>query len=127
MGRFGTGQAIRRTEDQRLITGVGRYTDDISLQNHAYLYILRSPYAHGTITSLDVSEARQAAGVISVYTADDLTAAGIKDVVGAGTPASSLAEARPALQQPPLARERVRYVGEPVAGIVAESLAAGPD
>ena len=127
MGKFGTGQAIRRTEDQRFITGGGHYTDDISLPNQAYLYILRSPFAHGAITSLDVSEAGQAAGVIAVYTADDLAAAGIKDVVGAGTPPSSLSQARAALQQPPLARECVRYVGEPVAGIVADSLAAARD
>lgn len=127
MGKFGTGQAIRRTEDQRFITGDGHYTDDISLPNQAYLYVLRSPYAHGVITSLDISEARQAAGVIAVYTAQDLTAAGVGDVVGAGMPPSSLTEAKAALQQPPLARERVRYVGEPVAGIVAESLAAARD
>ncbi len=127
MGKFGTGQAIRRTEDQRFLTGDGRYTDDISLPNQAYLYILRSPYAHGTITSLEVSEARQAAGVIAIYTAQDLTAAGVGDVVGAGIPPSSLSEARPALNQPPLARERIRYVGEPVAGIVADSLAAARD
>ena len=127
MGKFGTGQAIRRTEDQRFITGDGHYTDDISLPNQAHLYLLRSPYAHGTITSLDVSEARQAAGVIAVYTAQDLTTAGVGDVVGAGMPPSSLTEARPALQQPPLARAHVRYVGEPVAGIVADSLAAARD
>ena len=127
MGKFGTGQAIRRTEDQRFITGDGRYTDDISLPDQAYLYVLRSPYAHGTITSLDVGEARKAAGVIAVYTAQDLTAAGVGDIVGAGMPPSSLTDARPALQQPPLARECVRYVGEPVAGIVADSLAAARD
>ena len=127
MGKFGTGQAIRRTEDQRFITGDGHYTDDISLPKQAYLYVLRSPYAHGVITSLDVGEARRAAGVIAVYTAEELTAAGVGDVVGAGMPPSSLTEAKPALQQPPLARERVRYVGEPVAGIVAESLAAARD
>ena len=50
MGKFGTGQAIRRTEDQRFITGDGHYTDDISLPKQAYLYVLRSPYAHGVIT-----------------------------------------------------------------------------
>ena len=127
MGKFGTGQAIRRSEDLRFITGDGRYTDDISFENQAYLYLLRSPYAHGRISTLDVEEARHAAGVIAVYTADDLTAAGIKDVVGAATPGSSLAEARDSLDQPPLARNKVRYVGEPVAAIVAESVAAARD
>jgi CO/xanthine dehydrogenase Mo-binding subunit len=82
VGKFGTGQAIRRSEDLRFITGDGQYTDDISLENQAYLYLLRSPYAHGRISTLEVAETRNAAGVIAVYTADDLTAAGIKDVVG---------------------------------------------
>jgi carbon-monoxide dehydrogenase large subunit len=127
MGKFGTGQAIRRIEDQRFLTGTGRYTDDICLEGQAYLYVLRSPYAHGEIVSVDTSEAMGADGVIAVYTAADLTAAGIRDVVGAAMPQSSLSEGRDALEQPPLARDRVRYVGEPVAGIVAESIAAARD
>lgn len=127
MGKFGTGQAIRRTEDQRFLTGSGRYTDDISLEDQTFLYLYRSQYPHGAITSLDVDDARNAPGIIAVYTAADLTAAGIRDVVGMATPGSSRAEAREALEQPPLARDRVRYVGEPVAGIVAESLAAAKD
>ena len=127
MGKFGTGQAIRRSEDQRFLTGKGEYTDDITLDNQAYLYILRSPYAHGVISSLDVTDARSASGVIAVYTADDLDAAGIRDVIGSGIPKSSLTPEREALRQPPLARERVRYVGEPVAAVVAESVSAARD
>lgn len=127
MGRFGTGQAIRRTEDQRFITGSGRYTDDISLAGQAYLYLFRSPYAHGKIALLDVSNARKTPGVVAIYTAKDLSAAGIRDLPGAGLPASSLTPARDTVPQPPLARDRIRYVGEPVAGIVAESLAAARD
>ncbi len=127
VGRFSTGQPVRRKEDQRFITGNGRYTDDITLDNQAYLYLFRSPYAHGVITTLDVAEARKSAGVVAVYTANDLTDAGIKDLIGADIPSSSLSEAKKALRQPPLARGRIRYVGEPVAGIVAESLAAARD
>jgi len=127
VGRFSTGQPVRRKEDQRFITGSGRYTDDITLDNQAYLFLFRSPYAHGAITTLDVAEARKSDGVLAVYTADDLTDAGIKDVMGADMPPSSQSEARSALCQPPLARGRVRYVGEPVAGIVAESVAAARD
>ncbi len=127
MGRFSTGQPVTRKEDQRLITGNGRYTDDITLDGQAFLTLFRSPYAHGAITKLDVDGARKAAGVLAVYTADDLTAAGIRDVIGMDLPASSQSEAKSALRQPPLARGRVRYVGEPVAGIVAESLAAARD
>ena len=122
VGRFSTGQPVRRKEDQRFITGSGRYTDDITLDGQAYLYLFRSPYAHGAITTLDVADARKSEGVLAVYTAADLTDAGVKDVMGADMPPSSQSEARSALRQPPLARGRVRYVGEPVAGIVAESL-----
>ncbi len=127
VGRFSTGQPVRRKEDQRFITGNGRYTDDITLDNQAYLYLFRSPYAHGVITALDVAEARKSAGVVAVYTAEDLAAAGIKDLIGANMPPSSRSEAKNALRQPPLARGRIRYVGEPVAGIVAESFAAARD
>lgn len=127
MGRFSTGQAVRRKEDQRFITGSGQYTADISFADQAYLYVFRSPYAHGKISTLDVADARTAAGVIAVYTADNLNAAGISDITGSDMPASSKSEAKKALLQPPLARHRVRYVGEPIVGIVAESLDAARD
>lgn len=127
MGKFGIGQAIRRKEDQRFITGSGRYTDDIAFDNQSWLYLFRSPFSHGVIKRLDTTGARNSAGVIAVYTADDLTAAGVRDVPGAGMPASSRSAAIKALRQPPLARGRVRYVGEPVAAIVAESLPQAKD
>lgn len=127
MGKFSTGQPVRRKEDQRFITGSGRYTDDVTLDRQAHLILFRSPYAHGAITTLEVADARKSDGVLAVYTAADLTEAGIKDVIGADMPPSSQSAARSALRQPPLARGRIRYVGEPVAGIVAESLAAARD
>ncbi len=127
MGTFGTGQAIRRKEDERFTQGLGRYTDDIALDGQAYLYMFRSPYAHGRITRLDVDAARRSQGVVAVYIADDLAEGGVRDLPGSEMPKSSVTPARPALQQPPLARERVRYVGEPVAAIVAESIAAAKD
>src|SRR5690606_6273628 len=73
------------------------------------------------------SAARAAPGVIAVYTAADLTAAGVRDVPGAGLPANAIGGAKPALQQPPLARGRVRYVGEPVVAIQANALAEAKD
>jgi len=127
MGKFGTGQAIRRVEDQRFLTGVGRYTDDIVLPDQAYIQFFRSPFAHGTISELDVGAARDAPGVIAVYTAEDLVAAGITDVHGGGSPPSSQTPPRPPQNQRPLARDRVRYVGEPVAAVVAESVKAARD
>ncbi|MEX2495532.1 MAG: hypothetical protein WD448_05545, partial [Woeseia sp.] len=127
MGEFGRGQAIRRLEDQRFITGTGQYTDDISLEGQTYLYIFRSPYAHGTINRLEVVEAAASPGVVAVYTADDLKAAGVRDVPGASLPATASEGAKDAIQQPPLARDRVRYVGEPVAAVLAETLLQAKD
>ncbi len=127
MGKFGTGQALRRVEDQRFITGHGQYTGDISLDGQAYLYLFRSPFAHGSIAHLDVSEARQSPGIIAIFTSKDLTDAGVRDLPGCDMPKSSLTASRDAIEQPPLARGCVRYVGEPVAGVVAESLAAAMD
>lgn len=119
MNKMNTGQAVARKEDRRFLTGSGRYTDDIVLDGQTWLRFYRSPYAHGTITELDTSEARAMPGVLAVYTGQDLLAAGVRDVAGAAMPDRS----RQALKQPPLARDRVRYVGEPVVAIIAESAA----
>ena len=127
MGKFGTGQAIRRKEDQRFITGSGRYTDDVTFEGQTFLYFFRSPYAHGVVKSLEVAEARKAPGVVAVYTADDLAAAGVRDVPGASLPASASDGAKQALRQPALARERVRYVGEAIAAVLAETLSQAKD
>lgn len=117
------GQSVTRREDQRFITGAGRYTDDIVLPQQTWLHFFRSPYAHGRIVELDVSAAREMPGVLAVYTGADLLAAGVRDVPGAGMPDGS----RAPLKQPPLARDIVRYVGEPVAAVVAASPAAARD
>jgi aerobic carbon-monoxide dehydrogenase large subunit len=124
VGIFGTGQAIRRSEDQRFLTGRGRFTDDITLARQAYLHLFRSPYPHGVITQLDVTKAKAANGVICVLTAEDLDDAGVHDLPGSDFPASSVSPAMAAIRQPALARGRVLYVGEPVAGIIAESITA---
>ena len=127
MGIFGTGQAVRRREDQRFLTGTGQYTDDITLTGQTWLYFFRSPYAHGTITLLDVTEARRADGVVGILTAEDLGKTGISDLPGCDFPEGPTTKAVEAIKQRPLARERVLYVGEPVAAIVAESLAQAKD
>src|SRR5271170_2223557 len=77
MGQFGMGQPVRRVEDQRFLTGTGRYTDDIALENQAYGVVLRSPHAHARISRLHVSAARKAPGVLGIYTAADLARAKI--------------------------------------------------
>ena len=74
MGKFGIGQAVERVEDARLLTGHGRYTDDISLDNQAYGVVLRSPHAHAEIRAIDTAAAKTAPGVLGVYTAADIDA-----------------------------------------------------
>lgn len=122
MGRFGTGQAIRRTEDQRFLTGRGEFTDDLNLPNQAHLYLLRSPYAHGTISAIDLSEAKEAEGVIAVLTGEDLAAAGIQPLPAFPLAPRPNGEPTPLMRQPALAVDRVRCVGQPVVAILAESV-----
>ena len=121
MTKFGMGQAVRRTEDQRFVTGRGRYTDDITLARQAYGYVLRSPHAHARITRIDTAEAAAAPGVLGIFTAPDLEAAGIGPMPCLapipnrdGTPCKMP-------PHPVLASGRVRHVGDPVAFIVAET------
>lgn len=122
MGRFGTGQAIRRVEDQRFLTGTGRYTDDVTLPNQAVGYVVRSPYPHADLTAVDVEAARQAPGVLAVYTAADLAADGLGDMPVVVRPKAPDGSRMVAPPHPVLARDRLRFVGEPVAFVVAETL-----
>jgi len=122
MGRFGQGQGLRRVEDRRFLTGAGRYTDDIVLDGQAWGVAVRSAHAHGLIESIDTDDARAMPGVLGVLTAADLDAAGL-----GGLPTQMKVKNRDgSVMTPPdrplLARERVRFVGEPVAFVVAETL-----
>src|SRR5215469_3777348 len=117
--KFGIGQPVRRHEDLRLITGGGRYTDDIVLPRMARAFVLRAPMAHAQIKRIDAAAARQMPGVLLVATGKDLRADGIGDIP-CRTP-------RHDTPRPVLAVGKVRHVGEPVALIVAETLAAARD
>ena len=124
---FAIGTSPRRPEDGRLVRGKGRYTDDIALPGQAYGVAVRSPFAHGEIRGIDLSAAQSLPGVVAIYTAADLDAAGYKplpmliDIKSRdGTPMRK--PARPAL-----AREAVRFVGDPVAFVVAETAAQARD
>ncbi|MCZ6455334.1 MAG: xanthine dehydrogenase family protein molybdopterin-binding subunit, partial [Alphaproteobacteria bacterium] len=122
MGQFGIGQAVTRIEDQRLLTGGGRYTDDLNLDGQAYAFILRSPHAHAEIAGVDTSAAATAAGVLLVLTGDDVAAEGI-DPMPCMVPITNLdGSDRSDTYRPILAQGRVRHVGEPVAAIIAETL-----
>ncbi len=127
MGRFGVGQAIRRVEDERFLTGNGRYTDDIAVKGQAFLFVLRSPHAHAVITALDVTEARAAAGVVGVLTSDDLEAMKVGAIPVGAVPRGSDGKTAKPPPRPVLATNRVRYVGEPVAAVIAETLAQAKD
>jgi aerobic carbon-monoxide dehydrogenase large subunit len=115
------GMPVRREEDFRLLRGKGRYVDDVKAANEAHGYVLRSLHAHARIAAIDVEQARAAAGVLCVLTGADLAKRGLGTLTPAvrrrrrnGTPAF-------VCPQPLLASDRVRYVGDPVAFIVAES------
>src|SRR6185503_6701666 len=110
----GIGRSIRRVEDQRFLTGRGRYVDDIASPDCLWGHVLRSPHAHATIVRIDVVAARARAGVQGVFVAADLAELG---------PMPCLAAVKPLIvpPRPALATGRVRHVGDPVAFIVADS------
>jgi len=126
-GRFGSGQAVRRIEDGPLLRGAGRYTDDLTLPGQTYLYFLRSPYAHADIRGIDTAAAVAMPGVLAILTGADLAAAELGRL-GVALPfkrpdGSPLA----APPRPVLALDRVRFVGEAVAAVIAESPAQARD
>ena len=125
--RFGSGQAVRRLEDDSLLAGVGRYADDLSPARQAHLVFLRSPYPHAVIRSTDISAAAAMPGVLGVFTGADLVAAGVKPMPGAAAfkRAGGADSATPARRV--LAHERVRFVGEPVAAVIAETVQQARD
>ncbi|MEM7653410.1 MAG: xanthine dehydrogenase family protein molybdopterin-binding subunit [Pseudomonadota bacterium] len=119
-GATGIGAAVRRKEDFRFLTGKGRYTDDLNRPNQTHAYVLRSPHAHAELKSVNVAAAKAAPGVVAVFTGEDMDTGGLpcgwqvnnKD----GSP---MAEPKWA----PLAQGKVRYVGNPVAVVIAETKA----
>ncbi len=116
------GDPVIREEDWRLLKGRGRYLDDVTMLDQSHAHVLRSPMAHAVIRSIDVSAALNAPGVLAVLTGEDLEKRGL----GAFRPATAglRSDGSPgfATPQPLLAQDRVRFVGEPVAFIVAETL-----
>lgn len=119
--KYGIGQPVPRMEDPRLLRGDGCYTDDFNLVNQAHGYFLRSPYAHGIISTLDVSAARSAPGVLAVITHDDTSAAGIGTIPNMQPIKNRNGEPMLKPARPVLADGKVRYRGEAVALVVAET------
>lgn len=125
--KYGIGQPVRRFEDPRLLRGEGRFVNDIAVPGMAHLAYVRSPHARARIASIDAAEALAVPGVVGVFTVADLERDGI------GTTAPEFKRSRPDGQpmfwraHPGLAREMVRHVGDPVAIVVAETLALAKD
>ncbi len=127
MDKFGKSQSVTRTEDVRFLTGAGRYVDDIAPAGALHAYFFRAPVAHGVITELDVSDAAGAEGVHLVLTCADLEAAGV-NIGMAGAVVDNRDGTKGAKPlRPMLAKDKVRYVGEPVAMIVADTLVQARD
>src|SRR5215467_11391552 len=123
--KFAVGQPVPRTEDPKLVRGQGRYTDDISLPRQAHAVIVRSRVAHGVIRSIDAAAARAMPGVLAIYNGTDLTSYGpLKCAVNFPNRDGS------AMRKPvrkALPTDKVRFVGDPVAVVVAETLAQAKD
>ena len=127
MGDFGIGQPVPREEDPYLVRGAGRYVDDVKLIGQARAYILRSPHAHARILSIDTQAAKLSPGVLLVLSGSD------PELLALGLQRPHLTRKRRdgspmfSSPQPLLARERVRYIGDPVALVVAETLDQAKD
>ncbi|HVQ77771.1 MAG TPA: xanthine dehydrogenase family protein molybdopterin-binding subunit [Candidatus Binatia bacterium] len=127
MGEFGIGQGIKRFEDPRLLRGEGRFHADLALPGQVHAVVVRSPHAHARIRGIDTGPAMRAPGVVAVFTGADLARDGL------GTMKMTLRRSRPdgsPMFAPPhrgLTVDRVRYVGDPVALVVAETLAQAED
>ncbi len=131
----GVGKPVPRKEDERLVTGRGCYSDDLGLPGQAYAVLVRSPYAHARIRGIDAAAARAAPGVIAVLTGSDAARDGLKPIPF--RPISPNPHEVPLKNRdgspvflapyPPLPSDAVRFVGEAVAVVIAETLAAAKD
>ena len=123
--KFGVGQSVRRREDVRLVTGQGHYTDDLRLANEAHAYFIRSPHPHAVIGRIDLDAVRAVPGVIGVLTAADIGDTGTMPVRGVfkNRDGSTMKQSPKAL----LPKDKVRFPGEAVAMVVAETAAIAKD
>ncbi len=121
------GQPIKRREDQRFLTGKGRYTDDIHRPGELHGIFLRSPHAHAKVVAIDSAAAARAPGVVAVFTGKDMEADKIGSLPCGWTVTDRHGEPHKAPPHFPLVRDKVRYVGDQVAFVVAETAAQAKD
>ncbi|OAN94422.1 xanthine dehydrogenase family protein molybdopterin-binding subunit [Sulfitobacter geojensis] len=121
----GIGASSKRREDVRFLTGNGKYTDDINMRGQAYVHFLRSDVAHGTLTKVDTSAADAMPGVVQIFTGEDFAEIGGMPCGWQVTDKHGDPMQEP--KHPVLAHGKVRHVGEPIAAVVAETLAQARD
>src|SRR3974377_1940706 len=121
MSATGIGVSVKRKEDIRFITGKGHYVDDINRPGQAYAYFLRSPHAHATIDKIDASSAPKAPRVVAIFNGDDIAADKVGGLICGVMIHSKDGSPMKAGAHPALAQGKVRYVGDHVAIVVAET------
>jgi aerobic carbon-monoxide dehydrogenase large subunit len=127
MSATGIGASVKRKEDIRFITGKGHYVDDINRPGQAYAYFLRSPHAHATIDKIDASAALKSPGVVAVFTGEDIAADKVGGLICGWMIHSKDGSPMKAGAHPALAQGKVRYVGDHVAVVIAETYAQARD
>jgi carbon-monoxide dehydrogenase large subunit len=127
MSATGLGASVKRKEDIRFITGKGHYVDDVNRHGQAYAYFLRSPHAHATIDKIDLSEALNSKGVVAIYTGEDIAADKVGGLICGWMIHSKDGAPMKAGAHPALAQGKVRYVGDHVAVVIADSYAEARD
>ncbi len=127
MAVFGQAQYIKRVEDDRLLTGAGGFTDNLARPNQAHLVLVRSPHAHARIVRIDSEAARKAPGVLGIFTWDDMSKEGCGYFALPAMFPNSDGKKPDMTPRRPLAHEVVRYLGEGVLAVVAESRGQAQD
>jgi aerobic carbon-monoxide dehydrogenase large subunit len=127
MSATGIGASVKRKEDIRFITGKGHYVDDINRPGQAYAYFLRSPHAHATIGKIDLSAALKAPGVVAIFTGEDIAADKVGGLICGVVIHSKDGSPMNAGAHPALAHGKVRYVGDHVAVVIADTYAQARD
>jgi carbon-monoxide dehydrogenase large subunit len=127
MGQFGIGQPVRRKEDVRLLTGKGRFTDDINMEGQVFACFLRSPHAHAKIVRIDGEALKDEPGIIAVVTGADLLAEDLGTLLCEADFKDRQGKPMYKPLRPVLPMDRVRFVGEPIAMVLAETLEQARD
>ena len=127
MQKFGKSQSVLRTEDNRFLTGKGNYIDDSTPAGSLFAFFIRSQVAHAEITNLDIDDAEKATGIHAIFTAEDLEKHGVKNNLIGVTVKNRDGSNGASPKRPLLAKNRVRFVGEPIALVVADSIQNAKD